>query len=153
MTLHCWLLKDHFSLPVFVFFQRRFLAFFANLPAAFSVALPKCFYCFILSQRMKKISAILGSNDTTSWYPLSKAEGIAICSVFRAADVFIVSGNLLTLALFTLSKKLRKRSLFLVINMAFSDLLLGILTLPVYIVITRSSYRLWNFEISRSLEI
>ncbi|XP_068712319.1 neuropeptide Y receptor type 1-like [Montipora foliosa] len=86
-------------------------------------------------------------------YPPTKAEGIAVCSVFIVADVFIVSGNLLTLVLFALGKKLRKKSLFLVINMAFSDLLLGILTLPVYIVITGSSYRLWNFEISRNLKI
>ena len=76
-----------------------------------------------------------------------------MCSVFIVADVFIVSGNLLTLVVFALGKKLRKRSLFLVINMAISDLLLGLLTLPVYIVIKGSSYRLWNFEISRSLEI
>ena len=86
-------------------------------------------------------------------YPPTKAEGIAICSVFIVVDVFIVSGNLLTLALFALSKQLRKRSLFMVISMAFSDLLLGILTLPIYIVIVGSSYRLWNFKISRNLKI
>ncbi|XP_068743320.1 neuropeptide Y receptor type 1-like [Montipora capricornis] len=102
---------------------------------------------------MKNISSHVRSNDTNSVYPPTKAEGIAVCSVFIVADVFIVSGNLLTLVLFALGKKLRKKSLFLVINMAFSDLLLGILTLPVYIVITGSSYRLWNFEISRSLKI
>ena len=102
---------------------------------------------------MKNISSHVTSNDTNSMYPPTKAEGIAVCSVFIVADVFIVSGNLLTLVVFALGKKLRKRSLFLVINMAISDLLLGILTLPVYIVIKGSSYRLWNFEISRSLEI
>ncbi|XP_068742368.1 histamine H4 receptor-like [Montipora capricornis] len=99
------------------------------------------------------ISSHVRSKDTNSMYPPTKAEGIAVCSVFIVADVFIVSGNLLTLVLFALGKKLRKKSLFLVINMAFSDLLLGILTLPVYIVITGSSYRLWNFEISRNLKI
>ena len=102
---------------------------------------------------MKNISSNVRSNDTNFMYAPTKAEGIAVCSVFIVADVFMVSGNLLTLVLFALGKKLRKRSLFLVINMAFSDLLLGILTLPVYIVITGSSYRLWNFEISRNLEI
>ena len=117
----------------------------------FSVGLLKRSYGF--SQRMKNISSNVRSNDTNSMYPPTKAEGIAVCSVFIVADVFIVSGNLLTLVLFALSKQLRKRSLFLVISMAFSDLLLGILSLPIYIVITGSSYRLWNFEISRSLEI
>ena len=102
---------------------------------------------------MKNISSHVRSKDTNSMYPPTKAEGIAVCSVFIVADVFIVSGNLLTLVLFALGKKLRKRSLFLVINMAFSDLLLGILTLPVYIVITGSSYRLWNVERSRNVTI
>ena len=117
----------------------------------FSVALLKRSYGF--SQRMKNISSNVRSNDTNSMYPPTKAEGIAICSVFIVVDVFIVSGNLLTLALFALSKQLRKRSLFMVISMAFSDLLLGILTLPIYIVIVGSSYRLWNFKISRNLKI
>ena len=102
---------------------------------------------------MKNISSHVRSNDTNSMYPPTKAEGIAVCSVFMVADVFIVSGNLLTLVVFALGKKFRKRSLFLVINMAFSDLLLGILTLPVYIVIKGSSYRLWNFERSRNVTI
>ena len=102
---------------------------------------------------MKNISSNVRSNDTSSRYPPTEAEGIAVCSVFIVADVFIVSGNLLTLALFALSKKLRKRSLFMVINMAFSDLLLGSLTLPIYIVIVGSSYRLWNFKISRDFEM
>ena len=105
------------------------------------------------NQRMKNISSNVRSNDTSSRYPPTEAEGIAVYSVFIVADVFIVSGNLLTLVLFASSKKLRKRSLFMVINMEFSDLLLGILTLPIYIVIVGSCYRLWNFKISRDFEI
>ncbi|XP_068743321.1 growth hormone secretagogue receptor type 1-like [Montipora capricornis] len=100
---------------------------------------------------MKNISSNVRSNDTNSMYLPTKAEGIAVCSVFIVADVFIVSGNLLTLVLFALSKQLRKRSIFLVINMAFSDLLLGILTLPIYIVMKGNSYRLWNFKRSRNV--
>ncbi|XP_068711935.1 D(2) dopamine receptor-like [Montipora foliosa] len=100
---------------------------------------------------MKNISSNVRSNDTNFMHAPTKAEGIAVCSVFIVANVFIVSGNLLTLVLFALSKQLRKRSLFLVINMAFSDLLLGIFSLPIYIVMKGNCYRLWNFKRSRNV--
>ncbi|XP_068707594.1 histamine H2 receptor-like [Montipora foliosa] len=100
---------------------------------------------------MKNISSNVRSNDTSSRYSRTEAEGIAVCTVFIVADVFIVSGNLLTLVLFASSKKLRKRSLFMVINMAFSDLLLGILTLPVFIGMKGDSYQLWRFKSSQYL--
>ena len=60
----------------------------------------------------------------------SKTEGIAWCSALILLSVFIVVGNLLTIVLFARNKTLRKRSLFLVINMAFADLILGALALP-----------------------
>ena len=63
----------------------------------------------------------------------SKAEGIVWCSVFALASAFIVVGNLLTIVLFAVDKRLRKKSLFLVINMAFADLLLGAVSMLLYI--------------------
>ena len=76
----------------------------------------------------------------------SKAEGIVWCSVFALASVFIVVGNLLTIVLFAVDKRLRKKSLFLVINMAFADLLLGALSMPGYIyeVFSDLYYQLWT---------
>ena len=63
----------------------------------------------------------------------SKAEGIAWCSAFILTFVLIFVGNMLTIVLFALNKTLRKKSLFLVINMAFADLMLGAVSLPIYI--------------------
>ena len=64
----------------------------------------------------------------------SKAEGFASgCSAFILTSVFIVVGNLLTIVLFAVNKTLRKKSLFLVINMAFADLMLGTVLLPIHI--------------------
>ena len=75
---------------------------------------------------------------------LSKAEGIVFCSVFILISVFIVAGNLFTIVLFALNKSLRKKSLFLVINMAIADLMLGALSLPGYIFIFIGYYyKLW----------
>ena len=53
---------------------------------------------------------------------LPSAEGIAFCTGFILSFVFIVVGNLLVIVLFAVNRRLRKRSLFLIINMAFADL-------------------------------
>ena len=60
------------------------------------------------------------------------AEGIALCAAFILIFLFIVGGNLLTVVLFAVDRRLRKRSLLLVINMAFADLMLGTVALPIY---------------------
>ena len=78
------------------------------------------------------------------WLFFSKAEGIAWCSALIVISIFSVAGNLLTIVLFVLSKTLRKKSLFLVINMAFADLMLGTLSLPSHIFILGSYYQLWT---------
>ena len=73
----------------------------------------------------------------------SKAEGIAFCSAYILQFVFIVVGNLLTIVLFAVNRRLRKRSLFLVINMAFADLMIGTVTLPIYIYSVGAGYKFW----------
>ena len=55
------------------------------------------------------------------------------CAVTTEAVVIVV-GNLLTIILFALNKKLRsKKSLYLVLNMAFADLFQGGISLPTYV--------------------
>ena len=83
----------------------------------------------------------------------SKAEGIVWCSAFTLTSVFIVVGNLLTIVLFAVNKRLRKKSLFLVINMAFADLMYGALSLPlfIYIDLGMDYYQLWTGNISMSV--
>ena len=86
------------------------------------------------------------SANETDTIVLSKVEGIALCSAFILASVFIVVGNLFIIVLFAVNKKLRKKSLFLVISMAFADLMLGILSVPIYILITGHYSDLWGAE-------
>ena len=83
----------------------------------------------------------------------SKAEGIVWCSVFALASVFIVVGNLLTIVLFAVNKRLRKKSLFLVINMAFADLLLGAVSMPLYIYIVLGMYYYQLFPERKNLPL
>ena len=42
-------------------------------------------------------------------------------------------GNLLTIVLFAVEKRLRKKSLFVVINMAFADMMFGTVSLPLFV--------------------
>lgn len=74
----------------------------------------------------------------------SKSAGIAFCSVYALEAVLITGGNLLTVVLFALNRNLRKKSLFQVINMSFADLMLGAVSLPIYIYIEGGIYRLWQ---------
>ena len=92
-------------------------------------------------------------NATSSRIVPYKAEGIALCAGFILSFVFIVVGNLLSIVLFAVNRRLRKRSLFLVINMAFADLMLGTVTLPLYIYRVGKSFQLWNYGWSMSLSI
>ena len=85
--------------------------------------------------------------------PPSKAEGVALCAAFILSSVFIVVGNLLTIVLFAVNRRLRKRSLFLVINMAFADLMLGTVSLPLYIYTVGNHFELWKGGWSMSLSI
>ena len=82
----------------------------------------------------------------------SKAEGIAWCSAFILLSVFIVVGNLLTIVLFVRNKTLRKKSLFLVINMAFADLMLGALTLPFNVRNLGAYFHLWMTSVNTPLD-
>ena len=83
----------------------------------------------------------------------SKAEGVAWCTALTFSFAFIVLGNLLSIILFAVNKRLRKRSLFLVINMAFADLMLGAVSLPIYIYFVGLSFQLWRGDRSVSLLI
>ena len=103
---------------------------------------------------MQNISATTGSNNTTSSSSEdlpSKTEGLVFCTVFALEAVLIVAGNLLTIVLFARNKNLRKKSLFLVINMAFADLMLGTVGIPLYIYdIGAQGYFLWTAKMSKS---
>ena len=101
-----------------------------------------------LEPKMNNTSAantsLENATDSSSIVP-SKAEGIAVCSAFILTSVLISIGNVLTVVLFTWNKELRKRSLFLVINMAFADLMLGVVTLPIYMYANVGAYyQLWT---------
>ena len=85
---------------------------------------------------MKNISTTSGVNNSASSNALNvsfQIQDIAACSLVVFKAVSIVAGNSLLIILFGLKKKLRKKSLFLIVNMALADVLLGAVTLPLMI--------------------
>ncbi|XP_078367355.1 adenosine receptor A3-like [Oculina patagonica] len=97
-------------------------------------------------------TSLENATDSSMTVP-SKAEGIVLCSALILVSVFIVVGNLLTIVLFVANKRLRKKSLFLVINMSFADLMLGTVSLPIYIYDVGADYHLWTGGWTMSLVI
>ena len=95
-------------------------------------------------------NSVTRSSTNTSTSPTmtdtpSKEQGIAVVTAFMFESGLIVMGNVLTLIIFAREKKLRKKSLFLVMNMALADVMLGAVSLPLYVyLIVGPYYQLWT---------
>ena len=75
----------------------------------------------------------------------SKAQGAAVVTAFMFESAIIAMGNMLVIILFARENKLRKKSLFLVMNMALADVMLGAVSLPLYVyLIVGPYYQLWR---------
>ena len=74
----------------------------------------------------------------------SQTQGIALVIAFMVESRLILRGNVLAIILFLQEKKLRKKSLFLVMNMALADVMLGAVALPLYHLIVGPDYQLWT---------
>lgn len=82
-----------------------------------------------------------------------KETGIVWCSVLALETVLIITGNLLTIVAFAVNRRLRRKKIFIIINMAFADLLGGIvLPLDVYLY-TGPDFLLWPKNSSTVLTI
>ena len=99
-------------------------------------------------------NSVTRSSTNTSTSPTmtdtpSKAQGIAVVTAFMFESAIIVMGNVLAIILFAREKKLRKKSLFLVMNMAVADVMLGAVSLPLYVyLLGGDSYLLWTAKIN-----
>ena len=72
-----------------------------------------------------------------------KVAGLVLCSALALEAVLIVVANLLTIVLFAVNRNLRKKNLFLIVNMAFADLMLGTVSLPMYTYLVGEEFKLW----------
>ena len=82
----------------------------------------------------------------------SQAQGIAMVTAFMFESGLIVGGNMLAIILFAKEKKLRRKSLFLVVNMALADVMLGAVSLPLYVYLFIGPYHLlWTAKADTSM--
>ena len=95
-------------------------------------------------------NSVTRSSTNTSTSPTmtdtpSKAQGIAVVTAFMFESAIIIMGNMLVIILFAREKKLRKKSLFLVMNMALADVMLGAVSLPLWVCFSVGPYyQLWT---------
>ena len=92
-------------------------------------------WLFAVNFAMTNVSASTSSSSFSSRAKIfSNVQIIAWSFAFSAQAVAVVMGNMLAIALFSFNKKLRKKkSLYLVMNMAFADLMLGGIYIPSFI--------------------
>ena len=83
----------------------------------------------------------------------SEVTAIAFCSAFVLEAVLIAVGNLVTIVLFAINRNLRKKSLLPIVNMAFADLMLGTVSLPVNTYLVGGESKLWLYKRDTTSEI
>lgn len=82
-----------------------------------------------------------GSNSTVLRNP---SVGFLWCSAFSFQAIGILLSNCLTIVTFGLNKHLRRRSVYLLINLSIADFLVGMLPLPLYIYLVGQDYSTWS---------
>ena len=101
---------------------------------------------------MNVSTGMSANNPSASYTPYSVSswvEGITVSVFFLLEAVLIIAGNFLTIGLFAKEKKLRKKSLLLIVNMAFADLISGAVCLPLYVYLYIGPiYRLWKSDLT-----
>ena len=107
-------------------------------------------YSLKLRQTMENMSFNRRSRNTSVSskmleFPSQTQGRIALVIAFTVESRLILRGNVLAIILFLQEKKLRKKSLFLVMNMALADVMLGAVALPLYVyLIVGPDYQLWT---------
>ena len=99
------------------------------------------------------VSTSTSANNTSASYTPysvpSRVEGITVSVFFLLEAFLIVAGNFVTIGLFAKEKKLRKKSLLLIVNMAFADLVSGAVCLPLYFCLfIGPMYRRWKSDLT-----
>ena len=87
-----------------------------------------------------------GTQNETSFQEISSSECIAWLTVFMTESVPIVTLNILTVIVFIKNRSLRKRSMYLVINLAVADIFVGGCSEITPFVLLGESCAFWNTQ-------
>ena len=89
-----------------------------------------------------------GTQGETSFLWLSSSECIALLTVFMTESVAIVTLNILTIIVFIKNRGLRKRSMYLVINLAVTDMFVGGYAEALCFFFTGVYCHFWQYDLS-----
>ena len=87
-----------------------------------------------------------GTQNETSFRWLSQSEYIAWLTLVMTESVAIVTINILTVIVFIKNRSLRKRSMYLVINLAVADMFVGGCSYISYFVSLGEACAFWNTQ-------
>ena len=115
--------------------------------------LPKFLRIFFFREMANASNQQNGIETETSFQGLSPSECIAWLTVFMAESVAIVILNFLTVLVFIRNRSLRKRSMYLVINLACADMLVGGYSEITDFLFLGESCSFWNTQLLPSLNL
>ena len=81
------------------------------------------------------------------WYWFSSTECIAWLAIFMTAAVAIVTFNIITIIVFMRNRSLRKRSMYLVINLAVADMFVGGFSGVIDFLGTGNTCNFWQYNV------
>ena len=85
-------------------------------------------------------------NKSSNSSILSRTSAIAWCVAFGIEALAVVMFNLLTVVIFAKNRRLRKRTFYLLFNLAIADFIVGAVAMPYFLYIFGGVYGLWKIH-------
>ena len=86
------------------------------------------------------------NHETWSWQLLPRSEGIVFLTAAIVESLAIMIGNAVVIAVFTRNRQLRRRTFYLLINLAIVDFLVGATAVPWWVGDLPQAFDLWEIK-------
>ena len=96
------------------------------------------------------VNSTTDNNKTLSRQLLPRSEGIAFCVASVVESFTVMIGNAIVVAVFTRNRQLRKRTYYLLINLAIVDFLVGAIVVPWWVSDLGWLFDLWKLKLRNS---
>ena len=85
-------------------------------------------------------------NKSSNSSLISRSAAIAWCVAFSTEALTIAIFNLLTVVMFVINRRLRKRKFYLLLNLAIADFIVGAVAMPYFLYTFGGYYALWKIQ-------
>ena len=100
----------------------------------------------IVEMNNSTVNSATVNHETWSRQLLPRSEGIGFFTVAIVESLAIMIGNAIVIAVFTRNRRLRKRTFYLVINLAIVDFLVGATAVPWWVGDLPQAFDLWEIK-------